>query len=662
MVSALLGGAGGAIIGTGVLRLRTERGKYKKDLKAAEGEARTFGRRSAVAVAAGAVGFTVLAGAAVASIRSFAAAGDEVQKMGQRTGFSTEALSELRHAAELSGSSLEGFETSVRRMQRTVFDAGRGLKEAEDALAELGLTVADLERLSPEQQFDRMAAGLAAVEGDSRRAALAQVVFGRAGTSLLPMLSQGAEGLAAMRQEARDLGIVFDQEAADKAAQFNDDLTRLSASLQALGFEAAQAALPLVSGVVTGVTAALGAIRELPGPVQQATLGFATMATTAPAIAVALTRIGPAALSAAAGIRAINLAVLASPIGLAAMGAALLITVGLFKIFGDAADEATEAQERQARATAIAGELTRQEISSKIIALEKDREALETQDRTARAVIKTTGIFEDAHIDARKALADAAQEIQRVDSELADLDAANQVARESAQQLKDVEDDVAAAMATAAEQAEEQADALREVTAAALAASIAADILGRDLSEGDFEQAIRAGIAQVQPLVEQEGAIADLVELMLRGFNSTADAADDAGDGLEEFSGSVSDASEDVDGAAERMRDLEEATRALVEAERSRAQELHGRAVSNAQALARAAMQGANAGIDVSNIAAALDEQNALAAGAASRLQTLNPGDPSFASTQSLTVYGDFVDQRNTKDMPNTGPDVDDLR
>lgn len=156
--------------------------------------------------------------------------GDEIQKMALRTGFSTEALSEYRHAAELSGASLETVEKGVKRMQKVIFDAEKGLSTANDAFDALGLSLEDIQGLSPEEQFQKLSGAIADIEDPSRRAALAQEVFGRAGTEMLPMLSAGADGIADMRQEARDLGIVFDQEAADSAAQFNDDMDRLRKS------------------------------------------------------------------------------------------------------------------------------------------------------------------------------------------------------------------------------------------------------------------------------------------------------------------------------------------------------------------------------------------------------------------------------------------------
>ena len=101
-------------------------------------------------------------------------AGDEIQKMALRTGFSTEALSEYKHAAELSGASLDTVEKGVKRMQKVLFDAEKGLSTAKDALGALNLSVEQLQGLSPEQQFEKLSNAIAEVEDPSRRAALAQ--------------------------------------------------------------------------------------------------------------------------------------------------------------------------------------------------------------------------------------------------------------------------------------------------------------------------------------------------------------------------------------------------------------------------------------------------------------------------------------------------------
>ena len=103
-----------------------------------------------------------------------------------------------------------------------------------------------LQDLSPEQQFLAVSAALAEVENASTRAALAQDVFGRAGTTLLPLVAEGAAGLAELRQQARDLGNTFTTEAAAKAAEFADTLNELKQTIGGLGREIGEKVVPVL--------------------------------------------------------------------------------------------------------------------------------------------------------------------------------------------------------------------------------------------------------------------------------------------------------------------------------------------------------------------------------------------------------------------------------
>ncbi len=207
----------------------------------------------------------VAAGAGLAAIATKTAnAGDEIAKMSARTGLSTETLSEYRHAADLSGISMDAMETSVKKMQNTIYDASNGSTTAAEAISALGLSVQGLQGLSPELQFEKLAAAIAEVEDPTRRAAMAQDVFGKSGTDLLPMLSGGAEGLAAMRQEARDLGLVWTGESAAAAEKFNDDITRVKAAVAGAFQAVGQRLVPVLTEQL------IPAIQEKVVPVLQA--------------------------------------------------------------------------------------------------------------------------------------------------------------------------------------------------------------------------------------------------------------------------------------------------------------------------------------------------------------------------------------------------------
>ena len=144
--------------------------------------------------------------------KSFADLGSRMWDMSRRTGVSVEALSVLGYAAEQSGAGTEALEKGIRRMQRTIYDAGRDLSTATDSLADLGLTFQDVEGLSPEAQFRLLAERLDGIEDPTRKAAVAMTIFGRSGTELLPMLEGGAAGIAAYEAQSRSLGLVMGTE------------------------------------------------------------------------------------------------------------------------------------------------------------------------------------------------------------------------------------------------------------------------------------------------------------------------------------------------------------------------------------------------------------------------------------------------------------------
>ena len=163
----------------------------------------------------------------VAAGRTFAVAGDNLQKMSLRTGLSVEALSELGFAAEQSGTDLEHLERSLRHMQRAIVAAATGSESAIEALALLGLTVTDLAKASPEQQFMMIADAMSRIENPTLRAALAIQLFGRLGTALLPLIQRGAAGIEDLRRQARELGLTTSTESANAAAALRNSMNIL---------------------------------------------------------------------------------------------------------------------------------------------------------------------------------------------------------------------------------------------------------------------------------------------------------------------------------------------------------------------------------------------------------------------------------------------------
>jgi len=154
---------------------------------------------------------------------------------------------------------------------------------------------------------------LAKMTDETKQVALATDIFGaRYGTQLLPMLKEGGEGIEALMEKAKELGIVMSTEAAAKAAEFNDRITDLKESVGGMGRSIgeilipplikfsekaieiikkikawADAHKPLVEMLVK-VGATLGVLAAVGGPILLAVSAFMKMKVAITAISVAM--------------------------------------------------------------------------------------------------------------------------------------------------------------------------------------------------------------------------------------------------------------------------------------------------------------------------------------------------------------------------------------
>jgi len=250
--------ASGIRAGAAFIELSVNDSRLIKGLQAASQKLQSFGAGLRnVGTRMMAVGAGIVA-PLLASAKSFASMGDQLDKMSARTGVSVESLSELGYAAQLSGASLEDVETGVRNMQRTIAGAANGSESAAEALAMVGLSAQQLMALSPDQQFMVIGKRLNEIRDPAQRAAAAMELFGRSGTTLMPMM----EGLAEARAEAKRLGVVMSTEDARAAATFNDALDRMWASLRSLVVTIGGALAPFLTELAGKVVNLVGGLRS----------------------------------------------------------------------------------------------------------------------------------------------------------------------------------------------------------------------------------------------------------------------------------------------------------------------------------------------------------------------------------------------------------------
>jgi hypothetical protein len=263
-----------------------------------------------------ALGAGIVAPLALAA-KSFADTGSQLNDMAARTGVSVEALGELGYAAQQSGASLEDVEKAVRTMQRTITAATNGSDQAATALDRIGLSAEALAGLKPEQQFAAIAAALARIENPTERAATAMGVLGKSGTTLLPMVAD----LAALRAEARRLGVVMSGGQAKLADDLGDAFDRVKASLQGVANAVGTALAPVLLDLATRVTGFLVGFREWIAQNQGLVVTILTVGAAVAGIGAGLIALGLAVSGVSAGIGALATAASVAGTVIGALGA-----------------------------------------------------------------------------------------------------------------------------------------------------------------------------------------------------------------------------------------------------------------------------------------------------------------------------------------------------
>jgi lambda family phage tail tape measure protein len=198
------------------------------------------------------VGFIALAAAASAAVIASAKSSidllDKLDDLSEKSGISVERLSELRFAGEATGTSFEQLTAGLTKLSREMALAAGGNKEAAAAFSAIGVAVTNSDgslRNTGDVLAD-IATKFSGYKDGAAKAALAQELFGRSGADLIPILNQGASGIAALSSEAKQLGAVYSGDVAKSAAEFNDNIAKIKLGAEGL---AASLAGPLIGAL-----------------------------------------------------------------------------------------------------------------------------------------------------------------------------------------------------------------------------------------------------------------------------------------------------------------------------------------------------------------------------------------------------------------------------
>lgn len=237
------------------------------------------------------------AGAFAVQMRSIVNSADETGKAAQKLGMTTEALSGLRYAAQMSGLDAAKLSEGINKLNAAAANGN-------EAFSAMGLSVknANGSLKTSDVLLKEVAGKFASYRDGAEKSALAQKLFGKSGAQLIPLLNAGADGITAMTDEARELGIVFSGETAQAAAAVNDNLTRMQKAQEGIVAQITAAMLPTIQNLTDKLVDAAKNSKLMEDVSRSLATGLKLLVSSGAIVAATFDVLGKAVASVAAAV------------------------------------------------------------------------------------------------------------------------------------------------------------------------------------------------------------------------------------------------------------------------------------------------------------------------------------------------------------------------
>ena len=163
-------------------------------------------------------------------------AADAMGKMATKLQISTTALQTFRFAGEQSGETTQTMDNNLIKFAKNLGEAQTGIGLAKRELEILGISLKDSSGnfKSHEEILSEVADAYKNMDNPARKMASAMALFGRSGHVMVNMLSDGADGLALLRDGLIKSGGIIENDFIVQAEDANDAMNRLSKTFGAI--------------------------------------------------------------------------------------------------------------------------------------------------------------------------------------------------------------------------------------------------------------------------------------------------------------------------------------------------------------------------------------------------------------------------------------------
>lgn len=175
--------------------------------------------------------------------------GEQTARTAQMIGMGTDALQALQYNAKLADVDTYELTIGLKFLNTALYDSSQGSAEAQKKFKALGLSYKDANgNIMPvDKSLGQIADKFASMEDGPKKTALAVDLFGHSGINMIPMLNQGSAKLAQISKEAREFGLVMDQEGIKRSQEFMDNVKRMRGILSGLRNEVGMSLMPAFS-------------------------------------------------------------------------------------------------------------------------------------------------------------------------------------------------------------------------------------------------------------------------------------------------------------------------------------------------------------------------------------------------------------------------------
>ena len=273
-------------LSTYTVQVKADTGNLRKNMKRAENQMRQSSDKMGSAVGRvgkGLQGLTksllslkgLLLGGAAVGMAYFAKrsidAADSIAKTADKLGLTTDALQELRFAADLAGVAQTALDMGMQRFTRRVAEAVQGKGELIGVLEQYNILTTDSAGRTRDMNdvLGDLADVMLNTTDDAERLRIAFKAFDSEGVAMVNMLKEGRAALEATRAKAREYGLVIDEALVRKAVEAKDAITILTEQLKAQATIMVAKLSPAIQAVSEDLSMVINFWTELAGKIAE---------------------------------------------------------------------------------------------------------------------------------------------------------------------------------------------------------------------------------------------------------------------------------------------------------------------------------------------------------------------------------------------------------